>query len=134
MHLQKGSVHCIWSRASWQSSVMDFGVGWLSGERCGCGATGVMGVVSGAFRVWLLVWKAGPSVTEAVSLFMVVFMGVTSLERQSAALFLAPDIHLKVMLWVASSRPHLLTLLFAFFPFRNLAKGLWSFLTMMLAP
>ena len=134
MHLQKGSVHCIWSRASRRSSVMDFGVGWLSGEVSGCVATGVVGVVSGAFRVQLLVWKAGPSVTEAVSLFMVVLVGETSLKRQSAALFLAPDIHSKVMLWVASSRLHLLTLLFAFFPFRSLAKGLWSFLTMMLAP
>ena len=55
---------------------------------------------------------------------MGVLMGETSLERQSAALFLAPDIHSKVMFWVASSKLHLLTLLFAFFPFRNLARGL----------
>ena len=61
-------------------------------------------------------------------------MGFTNLERQSAALFLAPEIHLKVMLYVASSRLHLLTLLLAFFPFRNWAKGLWLFLTMMSAP
>ena len=87
MHLQKGSVHCIWSRASRQSSVMDFGVGWLSGEVSCCVATGVMGVVSGVSRVQLLVWKSGLSVTKAVSLFMVVLVGETSLERQSAALF-----------------------------------------------
>ena len=61
-------------------------------------------------------------------------VGFTNLERQSAALFLAPEIHLKVTLYVTSSRLHLLTLLLAFFPFRNWAKGLWSFLTMMSAP
>ena len=74
---------------------MDFGVGWLSSGCCGCGA---IGVVSGVLTVWLLVWKAGPSGTEAVSLFMVVLVGETSQEMQSAALFLAPDIHSKVML------------------------------------
>ena len=37
----------------------------------------------------------------------------TNHERQSAALFLAPEIHSKVILYVASSRLHLLTL-FAF--------------------
>ena len=37
-------------------------------------------------------------------------MGFTNLERQSATLFLVPEIHLKVMLYVASSRLHLLTL------------------------
>ena len=61
-------------------------------------------------------------------------MGFTNLERQSAALFLAPEIHSKVILYVASSRLHLLTLLLAFFPFRNHASGLWSFLTVMLVP
>ena len=61
-------------------------------------------------------------------------MGFTNLERQSAALFLAPEIHLKVVLYVASFRLHLLTLLLAFFPFRNCAEGLWPFLTVMLAP
>ena len=110
---------------------MDLGVGWLSSGCCGCGASSV---VSGVLTVWLLVWKAGPSGNEAVSLFMVVHVGETSLDRQSAALFLAPDIHSKVMLYVANSRLHLFTLLLAFFPFRNLAKGLWSFLTIIFAP
>ena len=77
---------------------MDFGVGLLSGERCGCGITGVVGVVFDVLCVWLLVWKAGPSVTEAVSMLMGVLVGETNLERQSAALFLAPEIHMKVML------------------------------------
>ena len=63
-----------------------------------------------------------------------VVIDLTNLERQSAALFLAPEIHLKEILYVVSSRLHLLTLLLAFLPFRNFAKGLWSFLTMMSAP
>ena len=53
-----------------------------------------------------------------------VVIGLTNLERQSAALFLAPEIHLKEMLYVASSRLHLLTLLLMFLPLRNCAKGL----------
>ena len=47
---------------------------------------------------------------EAVSMLTDVPVGETSLERQSAALFLAPEIHLKVILYVVSSRLHLITL------------------------
>ena len=43
-----------------------------------------------------------------------VLVGVTNLERQSAALFLPPEIHSKEMLYVASSRLHLLSLLLVF--------------------
>ena len=71
----------------------------------------------------LLVLKAGLSVGVTVSVFTVVDVdGVssTNCERQSAALFLAPEIHSKVILYVASSRLHLLTLLFAFFHLRTL--------------
>ena len=71
---------------------------------------------------------------RTVSMLIVVLVGVTNLRRQSAALFLAPEIHSKEMLYVASSKLHLLTLLFVFFPLRKYAKGLWSFLTMMSAP
>ena len=63
-----------------------------------------------------------------------VLVGVTNLERQSAALFLAPEIYLKEMLYVASSRLHLLTLLLVFLPFRKCTRGLWSFLTMISVP
>ena len=77
---------------------MDFGVGLLSGERCGCGITAFLGVVSEVLCVWLLVWKASPSVTEAVSMLMGILVCETNLERQSAALSLAPEIHSKVML------------------------------------
>ena len=77
---------------------MDFGVGLLSRERSGCGITGDVGVESDVLCVRLLVWKAGPSITEAVSMLMGVLVGETNLERQSAALFLAPEIHSKMML------------------------------------
>ena len=62
----------------------------------------------------------------AVSMLTVVVdvVGSTNHERQSAALFLAPEIHSKVILYVESSRLYLLTLLFAFFQFKNFASGL----------
>ena len=84
--------------------------------------------------VWLLMWKAGPSLKEAVSILIDELVGVTNLERQSAALFLAPEIHSKEMFYVASSRLHLLNLLLVLFPLRNHARGLWSFQRMMSAP
>ena len=52
-------------------------------------------VLEEVFQVHLLVWKAGPSVGEAVSMLTDVLVGVSNLERQSAALFLAPEIHSK---------------------------------------
>ena len=55
-------------------------------------------------------------------------------DRQSAAFFLAPEIHSNVILYVVSLSPHLFTLLLAFFPFKNFASGLWSLLTVMSAP
>ena len=91
-------------------------------------------MVSEVFWVQLLVWKAGPPLEEAVIMLIDVLVGVTSLERQSAALFLAPEIHSKEMLYVASSKLHLLTLLLVFFPLRKDVGGLWSFLTMMSVP
>ena len=90
-------------------------------------------MVSEGFWVQLLVWKAGPSLEEAVNMFDVL-VGVTNLERQFAALFLAPEIHSKEMLYVARSKLHLLTLLLVFFPLRKCARGLWSFLTIMSVP
>ena len=61
-------------------------------------------------------------------------VGFTNHERQSAALFLAPKIHSKVIMYVASSRLHQLTLLLAFLPFRNCASGLLSFFTVISMP
>ena len=66
----------------------------------------------------LLVLKAGLSECVVVSMLMVVVVDVgssTNHDRQSAALFFVPEIHSKVILYVASSRLHLLTLLFVFF-------------------
>ena len=51
-------------------------------------------------------------------------VGFTNQERQSAALFSAPEIHSKVILYVVSSRFHLLTSLLALLPFRNHASSL----------
>ena len=64
---------------------------------------------------------------EAVNMLTDAVVGVTNQERQSAALFLAPDIHLKKMLYVASSRLHLLTLLLVFLPFKNVLKAYGHF-------
>ena len=61
-----------------------------------------------------------------------VIVGVTNLERQSAALFLPPEMHSNEIFYVASSRFHLFTLLLVLL--RNHARGLWSFWTMMSAP
>ena len=65
---------------------------------CSVGTTGGVEVGSEILWVWLLVWKAGPSFREAVSMFIDVPVGETNLERQSAALFFAPEIHSKVIL------------------------------------
>ena len=62
------------------------------------GTAGGAEVGSEILWVQLLVWKAGPSFREAVSMLIDVPVGKTNLERQSAALFLAPEIHLKVIL------------------------------------
>ena len=135
--LQNGSVLCICSNVSNLSTVSSFGVGVVSWEICGetsgCGIEVVLGEV---FCVWLLVLKVGLSVCVAVSMLTVVDVNVgsTNHERQSAALFLAPGIHSKVIFYVASSRLHLLIWLFAFFPLRNFASGLWSLFRVMSVP
>ena len=134
MCLQKGSVLCIWSNASRWSAVIGFGVVVTSWEMWGAVSVWRTEVESKVLWVLLLVWKAGPSLKEAVSMLIDVLVGVTNLERQSAALFLAPEIHSKEMLYVASSKLHLLTFLLVFFPLRNCARGIWSFQTMMSAP
>ena len=65
---------------------------------CGWGITGGVEVGSEILWVQLLIWKAGPSFVEAVSMLIDLPVGETNLERQSAALFFAPEIHLKVIL------------------------------------
>ena len=97
MCLQKGSVLCICSNAYRGSAVSDFGVGVASWDRWGTVSVGRAEVGFELLWVQLLVLKAGPSLKEAVSMLIVVVVGVTNLERQSAALFLAPEIHTNVI-------------------------------------
>ena len=65
---------------------------------CSWSIAGGVEVGSEILWVWLLVWKAGPSFMEAVSMLIDLPVGETNLERQSAALFFAPEINLKVIL------------------------------------
>ena len=65
---------------------------------CSWGITGGVEVGSEILWVWLLVWKAGLAFMEAVSMLIDLPVGETNLERQSAPLFFAPEIHLKVIL------------------------------------
>ena len=65
---------------------------------CSWGITGGVEVGSEMLWVWLLVWKAGPSFMEAVSMLIDLPVDETNLERQSASLFFAPEIHSKVIL------------------------------------
>ena len=137
--LQKGSVFCICSSASSLPADKDFSLVFPVSVTTGTVASvcGVGSLDEHCWAVLLLVLNAGPSGCVADSMLIVVglFWGnSTRYDRQSAALLRAPDIHSKVMLYVASSSPHLLTLFFAFFSLRNLASGLWSFLTITSAP
>ena len=133
MHLQNGSILCICTSACNLSVVSGFGV--VLGMSVTSGVTASdwgCTVGSSVMLHWallLLVWNVGPSRLVADSIWTVAGLSCgcsTSLDRQSPALFWAPDIHLKVMLYVSSSNPHQFTLLMAFFPSRNLASGMWS--------
>ena len=129
LHIASGVRHRRWS------FVMDFGVGLLSWERCGCDITGVVGVVSDVLCVQLLVWKAGPCHSLRLLACWWVFLWVRLIWRGN---LLPCSWHLRsIWKWCYKwpiPKLHLFTLLFAFFPFKNLARGLWSFLTVMLAP
>ena len=134
--LKYGSVFCIYSSVS---NISAFGVVFPVSVMTGAAASvcGVGSLDECCWAVLLLVLNAGPSECVANSMLIVVslFWGKsTRYDRHSAALLYALNIYSKEMWYVASSCPHLLTLLFAFFPFRNLASGLWSFLTIILDP
>ena len=122
--LQNGSVFCICSSASNLSIGSDFGVVLCVSVTSGAMAS-VCGLVSSDELCWavlLLVLNVGPSVLVADSTLIVVDLSwgnSTRCERQFAALLWAPDVHSKVMLHVASSNPHLLTLLCAFFSIKK---------------
>ena len=124
--LQNGPVFCICRSASNLSADKDLGVVFSVSATSGA-VKSVYGVEVDklCWAVLLLVSNAGPS--ECVADSMLIAVGLfggnsTRHERQSAALLPAPDIHSKVMLHGASSSPHLLTFLFAFLPFKNLAS------------
>ena len=91
IHLQKGSLFCIWRRASNLSDVPDCGVGSdgvvISGVTCCCAVDW-----SDARYCWgwFLVLKAGLSLFETDTMLMDADGSSTKCERQSAALFLAP--------------------------------------------
>ena len=129
--LQKESAFWIWSSASNLSVDKDFIVV--------CPVSGINGAVTYVCGVgpldeccWVVllqVLKIGPSGCVADSMLIIV-----GYDRQSTALLHSSNIHWKVILYVANSSPHLLTLFFTFFPLRNLASGLWLFLTITSVP
>ena len=112
MHLQNGSVLCIWSRASCLSSVRGFSViSWVVFTVVKSGVTVSLTVwvleVSVFMVVWhwcdvfLLVLNAGLLEMVAMSILIVALLllgSLTNLDRQSVALFHAPEIHSNVML------------------------------------
>ena len=120
IHLQKGSVFYICSSASNLSADKDFSVAFPISVTIAAVASrcSVKSLEECCWGVLLLVLNAGPSECVADSVLIVVgwFCGnSTTRDRQSAALLCAPNIHLKVMLYVANSSFHLLTSLFTFF-------------------
>ena len=138
MHLQKGSVYCICCRVSLQSSMS--GGGSLTLSVFDVDGTSAGGAVFVGVSVLLWVWKVGQFRGDVTTMLMEalevsgVSLSSTICERQSAVLLWAINIHSKVMLYVASSNHHLFTLFFAFFPFRNLCRGLWSLCSAMSDP
>ena len=75
----------------------------------------------------LVLLKAGPSVSVTDNTLMdtgLSWGSSTNHERQSAGLLHAPEIHSNVMLYVANSSPHLLTLLFHIFSITKFVKWL----------
>ena len=76
------------------------------------------GVVSVGVSVLMWVWVAEPSGVDVTTMLMEVLeitrvsLTSTNCDKQSASLLKVPDIHSKVMLYVASSSENLFTLLF----------------------
>ena len=140
MHFQIGSVLCLYNKVSLLSPMRGGVAFTLVVSHCDHDwISGGMASIDALVLQW--VWVAGPSAGDAVTEMMRMlvatasFLGTsTNYDRQSAALFCAPDIHSKVMLYVDNSSDHQFTLLLAFSPLRNFAKGMWSLCTMISDP
>ena len=132
MNLQSGSVFCICNKVSLWYFVRGGGAFTLV-VSCGDGDGTLVGSVESinAF-VMLQVQVAGPSSVDAATVLMRMLAAagllgtLTNWDRQFAVLFHVPDIHSKVMLYLANSSDHWFTLLFMFLPLRNFCKDLWS--------
>ena len=122
MHLQKGSVDCISfievSLGLCGLLLLVVSLSEFGSLDCGFSVSSLVGV----FLVPLLVVTA---LTMFIHVGFIPFRffwcfleSSTSHERQSAALFLATEIHSNVMLKEVSSSPHLLIFVFSFFPFK----------------
>ena len=100
--LQKGSVFCIYRRACNLLAVRGFGVGSLASETSGViSGCEVEVFVDRCWWVWLLVLKAGPSVSVTDNILIdtgLSWGNSTRWERQSVALLCVPEIHSNVML------------------------------------
>ena len=132
MCLQDWSVLWICSKVSLWSPVRGGGV-------CTLVVSGVIAFTDALVLLW--VWVLGPSAGDAVIELMRMLVASASFpgtstnhDRWSTALFHALVIHLKLILYVANSSDYQFTLLLAFFPLRNLWKGLWSLCTTMSDP
>ena len=97
--------------------------------------SGVCSSVSSVGAVFLILLLVVTAFTIFITTFFVPFCffwcflrSSTSRDRQSVALFFAPEIHSNVILYEANSSPHLLIFMFLFFPFRNCARACGCFL------
>ena len=102
-------------------------------------ASGAVASIDALVSLWMQAagLSVGDAVTELVGMLTATasFLETsTNHDRQSAALLGAPNIHLKVILYVANSSDNQFTLLLAFFPLGNFFNGLWSLHTMMSDP
>ena len=140
IHLKNGSLFCLYSNISLWFSMKGRDAFTIVVSCCDGGETSAWGIMSINVFVVLWVWVAGPSGGDVTTMLMRMLAAagvlgtLTNQDRQSVVLIHAPDIHLNVMLYVVSSSDYEFTLLFAFLPFRNFCKGLWSLCMMMTDP
>ena len=87
-----------------------------------------------SINVLALLWvqvegtSAGDVATELMRILAAAasfLRAITNYDSQSVALFHAPDIHSKVILYVADSSDHWFPLFFVFLPLRKFCKSVW---------